>query len=132
MLAPIRLTVLAVVVIAALTRAAFITSAQTPRVRTIGFLGPPPSAGGLVQAFQRGFRDLGYIEGQNIRIEYRYTDMALQGHAEIFAQLAAGLVEARMAPNRKSRLRPHRRGARHAGRSAKISALTRRIRRAQQ
>ena len=42
-------------------------------VRVIGFLGPPPSAGGLVQAFQQGLRDLGYVDGQNIRIGYRYT-----------------------------------------------------------
>jgi putative tryptophan/tyrosine transport system substrate-binding protein len=67
--------------------------AQTPSLRTIGFLGPPPSAGGLVQAFQRSLRDLGYIEGQNIRIEYRYTDVALQGRSELFPQLAAELVQ---------------------------------------
>jgi putative ABC transport system substrate-binding protein len=65
---------------------------QTGKVHTIGFLGPPPSAGGLVQAFQQGLRDLGYVEGQNIRIEYRYTDVALQGHAELFPRLAAELV----------------------------------------
>ncbi len=65
---------------------------QTRNVRTIGFLGPPPSAGGLVQAFQQGLRDLGYVEGQNIRIEYRYTDVALQGHTELFPRLAAELV----------------------------------------
>jgi putative ABC transport system substrate-binding protein len=49
---------------------------QQGNVRTIGFFGPPPSAGGLVQAFQQGLRDLGYVEGQNIKIEYRYTDLA--------------------------------------------------------
>jgi putative tryptophan/tyrosine transport system substrate-binding protein len=64
----------------------------TRNVRTVGFLGPPPSAGGLVQAFQQGLRDLGYVEGQNIRIEYRYTDVALQGHPELFPRLAAELV----------------------------------------
>ena len=64
----------------------------TRNVRAIGFLGPPPSAGGLVQAFQQGLRDLGYVEGQNIRIEYRYTDVALQGHPELFPRLAAELV----------------------------------------
>src|SRR4029450_1092326 len=52
-------------------------------------------AGGLVQAFLQGLRDLGYIEGQNIRIEYRYTDGALQGHAELFPRLAAGRVQLR-------------------------------------
>ncbi len=67
--------------------------AQSARnVRTVGFLGPPPSAGGLVQAFQQGLRDLGYVEGQNIKIEYRYTDVALQGHPELFPRLAAELV----------------------------------------
>jgi putative ABC transport system substrate-binding protein len=64
----------------------------TGNVRTIGFLGPPPSAGGLVQAFQQSLRELGYVEGQNIRIEYRYTDVALQGHPELFPRLAAELV----------------------------------------
>ena len=66
--------------------------AQPAQLRTIGFLGPPPSAGGLVQAFQQGLRDLGYEEGRNIRIEYRYTDVALQGHPELFPRLAAELV----------------------------------------
>ena len=64
----------------------------TRHVPTVGFFGPPPSAGGLVQAFQRGLRDLGYVEGQNIRIEYRYTDVALQGHPDLFPRLAAELV----------------------------------------
>jgi putative tryptophan/tyrosine transport system substrate-binding protein len=64
----------------------------TRKVHTIGFLGPPPSAGGLVQAFQQGLRELGWVEGQKIRIEYRYTDVALQGHTDLFPQLAAELV----------------------------------------
>ena len=67
--------------------------AQQPgNVRTIGFFGPPPSAGGLVQAFQQGLRDLGYVEGQNIKIEYRYTDVALRGHPDLFPRYAAELV----------------------------------------
>jgi putative tryptophan/tyrosine transport system substrate-binding protein len=64
----------------------------TRNVHTIGFLGPPPSAGGLLQAFQQSLRELGYVEGQNIRIEYRYTDVALQGHPDLFPRLAAELV----------------------------------------
>jgi len=65
----------------------------TRNVRTVGFFGPPPSAGGLVQAFQQGLHDLGYVEGQNIRIEYRYTDVALQGHPDLFPRLATELVQ---------------------------------------
>src|SRR5437870_8651415 len=70
------------------------TSGAQPegKTRVIGFLGPPPSAGGLVQAFQQGLRDLGYVEGQNIRVEYRYTDAPLQGDIDRMAQLAAELV----------------------------------------
>jgi putative ABC transport system substrate-binding protein len=70
-------------------------AAQAPptgKVWSIGFLGPPPSAGGLVQAFQQGLRDLGYVEGRNLRIDYRYTDVALQGHPELFPRLAAELL----------------------------------------
>jgi putative tryptophan/tyrosine transport system substrate-binding protein len=62
-------------------------------LRVIGFFGPPPSAGGLVQAFQEGLRSLGYVEGRNVKIEYRYTDQALQGHPELFARYAAELVQ---------------------------------------
>jgi putative ABC transport system substrate-binding protein len=81
------------VLVLSLVLAPLAAEAQTERnVRTIGFLGPPPSAGGLVQAFQQGLRDLGYVEGQNIRVEYRYTDVPLQGDIDRMAQLAAELV----------------------------------------
>ena len=65
----------------------------TTSVPTLGFLGPPPSAGGLVQAFQQGLRDLGYVEGRNVKIEYRYTDAPLQGSPERMDQLATELVQ---------------------------------------
>ena len=40
-----------------------------------------------VAAFRRGLRDLGYVEGQNLIIEYRSTESA-----ERFPELAAELV----------------------------------------
>ena len=61
-------------------------------VSTIGFLGPPPSAGGLVHAFRRGLHDLGYVEGRNVKIEYRYTDAPLRGDPARMDQLANELV----------------------------------------
>ena len=88
-----RLIGLAIVLTLSLVLAPLAAVAQLERnARTIGFLGPPPSAGGLVQAFQQGLRDLGYVEGQNIRVEYRYTDVPLQGDIDRMAQLAAELV----------------------------------------
>jgi putative tryptophan/tyrosine transport system substrate-binding protein len=75
------------------------TSAAWPRiaeaqqeVRRVAFFGPPQSAGGLVQAFQQGLRELGYVEGQNIKIDYRYTDLAFEGRRELFSAIAAELV----------------------------------------
>jgi putative ABC transport system substrate-binding protein len=43
------------------------------------------------EAFRRGLRELGYIEGQTIAIEYRYA----QGKPERFPELAAELVRLR-------------------------------------
>jgi putative tryptophan/tyrosine transport system substrate-binding protein len=60
-----------------------------PKVPRIGWLssavpGPMP----FLESFQRGLRDLGYVEGQNLVIEYRYAE----GQAERFPGLAAELV----------------------------------------
>jgi putative ABC transport system substrate-binding protein len=88
-----RLIGLAVVLAVSLDLAPLDTLAQSTRnVRMVAFLGPPPSAGGLVQAFQQGLRELGYVEGQNIRIEYPYTDAPLQGDLDRMRQLAVELV----------------------------------------
>lgn len=45
------------------------------KVWRIGYLGPSASSGGFLQALQQGLRKLGYIEGRNIIIEYRYTGL---------------------------------------------------------
>jgi putative ABC transport system substrate-binding protein len=60
------------------------------RVPRIGFLGAA-SASALVprlDAFRQGLHDLGYIEGKNIVIEYRYAD----GNADRIPDLGAELV----------------------------------------
>jgi len=64
---------------------------QPKKVPRIGYLtlGPPsspPSAN--EEAFRDGLRQLGYIEGQNIYVEYRYGG----GNFERLPELAAGLV----------------------------------------
>src|SRR6266852_5081746 len=62
--------------------------AQTPRV---GFLwngsASPPSP--LVISFQQGLRDLGWIDGQNVIVEYRYAE----GKPERFDAFAAELAQ---------------------------------------
>ena len=69
---------------------------QAAKVWRIGFIGPPPSSewgGHLVQAFQQGLRERGYVEGQNITIEYRSTESVSK---EQFRVWAAELVRLRV------------------------------------
>ena len=60
-------------------------------MRVVGFLGGAAPAGYavLIEAFRSGLRDHGYIEGQNIRIEYRWA----QTQYENLPALAADLVQ---------------------------------------
>jgi putative ABC transport system substrate-binding protein len=67
------------------------TQAQQPKkVARIGFLTAVSQTGisHLAEAFLQGLRDLGYVEGQNISIEYRWAD----GNFERLPALAAELV----------------------------------------
>jgi putative ABC transport system substrate-binding protein len=65
--------------------------AQAPaKVPRIGFLLPlaPTDNPYLLEAFRQGLRELGYVEGQTITIEYRFAE----GRAERLPALAAELV----------------------------------------
>ncbi|MGH7795117.1 MAG: hypothetical protein ACREQ2_09490 [Candidatus Binatia bacterium] len=44
---------------------------QPKKMPRIGFLALPAATSPLEEAFLQGLRDLGYIEGQNIIIDYR-------------------------------------------------------------
>ena len=60
---------------------------QAPKVWRIGYLGGSPSSP-LLEPFRQGLRDLGWVEGQNIAIEYRWTE----GKAERLPELVSELV----------------------------------------
>jgi putative tryptophan/tyrosine transport system substrate-binding protein len=64
---------------------------QAARLRGIGFLtsGSRASDATWIEAFRHGLRELGYIEGQGIAIEYRYGE----GKTERYPALATELVE---------------------------------------
>src|ERR1700732_3662537 len=66
---------------------------QSKKVPRIGYLvsGSLSSTReiGNVEAFRQGLHELGYVEGQNIAIEYRYAD----GMEERLLNLAAELVQ---------------------------------------
>src|SRR5437879_7814020 len=57
------------------------------KIRKIGVLNVLPREAPLPQAFLRGLRDLGYVEGKNIIVEYR------SGAYDDFPALADDLVK---------------------------------------
>ena len=59
---------------------------RRPRVGVLIFSNPQTDPN--TEAFRRGMHDLGYVDGQNIAIEYRYAE----GKPERFPELAAELV----------------------------------------
>src|SRR5207253_8591916 len=60
---------------------------QTAQVQRIGVvLASPP--GPAYEAFRRGLRELGYIEGQNVTVDLRFS----QGQLERLGEFAAELV----------------------------------------
>jgi len=63
---------------------------QSVKLPRIGLLisARPSIASPRIQALQRGLRDLGYVEGKNIILEYRYAE----GNVESVSDLAADLV----------------------------------------
>jgi putative ABC transport system substrate-binding protein len=63
---------------------------QPKKVRRIGYLSGTSSSATLarVEAFRQGLHELGYVEGKNIVIEYRYAE----GKDDRLPALAADLV----------------------------------------
>ena len=63
---------------------------QPTKIPRIGFLGAtsPSSNTARIEAFRQGLRELGYIEGKNIVIEYRWAE----GKTERLPELTAELV----------------------------------------
>ncbi len=49
-------------------------AAKIPRVGLVSSSGDPRSPGTLVEAFRQKLKELGYSEGKNIQIEYRYAE----------------------------------------------------------
>ena len=69
--------------------------AQQPAMPVVGILAvAAPEANAIrLSAFREGLRTAGYIEGQNVKIEYRWAE----AHTGRLPELAAGLVRDRVA-----------------------------------
>jgi len=65
---------------------------QAGKVPRIGFLSPGNATSAPNEAFRQGLRELGYVEGQNLVVEYRWAD----GDTARLPALAAELVRLRV------------------------------------
>jgi ABC-type uncharacterized transport system substrate-binding protein len=63
-------------------------AAQPAKVPRIGYLSISPGGSARIEAFRQGMRDLGYVEGKNIVIEWRSNE----GNPDRMPLLAAELV----------------------------------------
>jgi len=79
----------------------FAARAQLPgKVYRIGFLWDSPNAFlDALEAFRQGLRDLGYVEGWNIVIEYRWAEGKPERMRELAEELVRLKVDVIMAPS---------------------------------
>src|SRR6266850_3099311 len=85
-----RRTFMALVSGGFLTKSLAVEAQQARKVPRIGVLGgQSPEMSPPILALREGLRELGYVEGQNIAIEWRWA----HGRAERFPELTIELVE---------------------------------------
>ena len=69
------------------------TRAQQPTIPLIGFLSSFSSNARIEAAFKRGLAEVGFIEGQNVAIEYSYAEQ----HYELLSERARDLAHRQVA-----------------------------------
>ena len=86
-----KITVVFALALAVLVSVHQAQAQQAGKVYRIGILvaGSPSSDAAWIEAFRQGLRELGYVEGHNIVIEYRYGE----GKTERYPALVTELVQ---------------------------------------
>jgi putative ABC transport system substrate-binding protein len=74
-------------------------SARIPRIGYLGASGDAHTPGPLNEAFRQRLRDLGYIEGKNILVEYRYAEGDLDRVPGLVAELVQLNVDVLVSGN---------------------------------
>ena len=72
-----------------------VARAQRPALPVVGFVNSGSAAGyaPMVAAFRRGMKETGYVEGQNVAVEYRWAE----GEYDQLPAIAAELVHRQVA-----------------------------------
>jgi putative tryptophan/tyrosine transport system substrate-binding protein len=81
---------------------------QPKKISRIGYLSPLDASreSSRAKIIRQGLRDLGYIEGQNIAIEYRYAEGKRDQHARLAVELAHLNVDAIIVAGGEPLIRP--------------------------
>jgi putative ABC transport system substrate-binding protein len=112
---------------------------QAGKVHRIGFLSLQSGLSSTTEAFNQGLRELGYVEGRNVIIEYRWAERKDERLPELAAELvrlkvevivtaAAPTIEApsaQPAPSLSSWRRPIRSAAASSPASPALAAMSR-------
>jgi len=85
--------------------------AQQPGIPVIGFLhsASPVSYASQLDAFRQGLTETGYIEGQNVVLEYRWAENQFDRLPAMAAELAQRKVSVIVAGGSRFRLWPQKR-----------------------
>jgi len=67
--------------------------AQQPAMPVVGFLHPASFSAYRVRAFRQGLKEAGFVEGENVAVEYRWAD----NQTDRLPELAAELVRQKVA-----------------------------------
>ena len=100
---PVRSVVIALAVLVGVASAWLPTGAQqVGKVYRVGFLtgGTPHVYAGALEAFKLGLRELGYVEGQSIVVDYRFGEGSNERTDELAAELVRSNVDVIVASAR--------------------------------
>ena len=73
--------------------------AQQPAMPVVGFLSNVSPDGNRVRAFREGLKEVGFVEGENVAVEYRWAD----NQVERLPALATDMVRRRGRCDRRNR-----------------------------
>jgi putative ABC transport system substrate-binding protein len=78
-----------------LTTVSFANAQQKGKIPRIGFLGNSTAEleANLIEPFREGLRDLGYVEGKNIVLEWRWAEGKYERFPALIAELIAAKVD---------------------------------------